>query len=643
METRLHDTEIQGIRRCFLDFNFLVVNPVRRAGGLMLCWNKDLNVQITSFSKHHVNFSVIEDTGREWRGSGIYGWPTNQDKYRTWMLLRSIKSLSTLPWVCFGDFNEVLYSFEKVGARGCNMRELEAFAASCQDFASDHSPILLDQEVCSAGGGKKRGFRFEHMWLRDSRLRGVIEDAWMSGVREGLGSDPAALLHSCAEKLTEWNVTTFGHVQRSIRAKVKRLEKLQKQPRYDSHREQQDLQNEIKELYAREEIMWRQRSRIQWLKEGDKNTQFFHAQATSRRKRNNLLKLRTEDVSQMHPSKAPGPYGMTALFYQKFWNIVGPTTVNVVIANRLKGVLPTLIDETQSAFVTGRMITDNAIVAFEVFHWLKNKRSGRKGAMALKVDMSKAYDRVEWAFIKAVLERWSAVSTRHIHGVKVSRGAPEVSRLFFADDSIFFTRTHQKYFLVRMQQTAYLGLPSIIGRKKKCVFQAIIDKVRKKIAGWKERNLSIGGKEVMLKSVAQAMPMYVMNIFLLPDESINEIHRAFNCYWWGNGNKDNPIRWASWESMCISKSRGGMGFRHMKAFNKALLAKQCWRLITMEKSLPARILKARYYPRNSLLDARIGYRSSFVWRSLCSAQDIIRRGQRWNVGNGIKVRIWEDY
>ncbi|GJT29692.1 reverse transcriptase [Tanacetum coccineum] len=469
------------------DFNFLVVNPVRRADGLMLCWNKDLNVQITSFSKQHVNFSVIKDTSREWRGSGIYGWPTNQDKYHTWMLLCSIKSLSMLPWVCFVDFNEVLYSFEKVGACGCNMRELEAFAASCQDFTSDHSPILLDQEVCLAGGGKKRGFQFEHMWLRDSRLRGVIEDAWMSGVREGLRSDPAALVHSCMEKLIEWTVKTFGHVQRIIRAKVKRLEKLQKQPRYDSHREQQDLQNKIKELYADEEIMWRQRSRIQWLKEGVKNTHFFHARATSRRKRNNLLKLRTEDerwvndtnglcnmmssyfddlfqstcpkqcaevvscldrylcdtdinmlgnpitecevydaVLQMHPSKAHGPDGMTALFYQKFWNIVGPSTVNVmteffrtgimppninktlitlipkvpspkslkylrpislcnviykiiskVIANRLKGALPTLIDETKSAFVRGRMIIDNAIVAFEVFHWLcENRRGG---------------------------------------------------------------------------------------------------------------------------------------------------------------------------------------------------------------------------------------------------------------------------
>ncbi|GJW63232.1 hypothetical protein Tco_0115116 [Tanacetum coccineum] len=156
------------------------------------------------------------------------------------------------------------------------------------------------------------------------------------------------------------------------------------------------------------------------------------------------------------------------------------------------------------------------------------------------------------------------------------------------------------------QQTTYPGLPSIIGRKKQCVFQAIINKVRKKIAGWKERNLSIAGKEVMLKSVAQAMPMYVMNIFMLLDESINEIHRAFNRYWWGNGNKENPIRWAFWERMCISKSRGGMGFRHMKAFNKALLAKQCWRLITMEYSLPARILKARYFPRCSVFTGSVG-------------------------------------
>ncbi|PWA91035.1 hypothetical protein CTI12_AA034120 [Artemisia annua] len=138
------------------------------------------------------------------------------------------------------------------------------------------------------------------------------------------------------------------------------------------------------------------------------------------------------------------------------------------------------------------------------------------------------------------------------------------------------------------------------------------------------------------------MPMYVMNLFLLPDVLIDEIHHAFNRFWWGHGNKENPIRWASWESMCISKDRGGLGFRHMNGFNKALLAKQGWRLITMDGSLSARILKARYFPRGCFLDARIGHKPSFIWRSLCSARYIIRKGQRWNVGNGMKVRIWED-
>nr|GFA28330.1 reverse transcriptase [Tanacetum cinerariifolium]GFA53810.1 reverse transcriptase [Tanacetum cinerariifolium] len=89
--------------------------------------------------------------------------------------------------------------------------------------------------------------------------------------------------------------------------------------------------------------------------------------------------------------------------------------------------------------------------------------------------------------------------------------------------------------------------------------------------GRKERNVSIGGKEVMLKSVAQAMSMHVMNIFMLPEESIKEIHRAFNCYWWGNGNKENPIRWASWEFMCTSKSRGA---RILKARAKMECRKQ---------------------------------------------------------------------
>ena len=79
--------------------------------------------------------------------------------------------------------------------------------------------------------------------------------------------------------------------------------------------------------------------------------------------------------------------------------------ISKVLMNRIKPILPRIVHENQSAFVLDRVITDNAIVAFEVMHWLKNKRDGKRGALALKLDMSKAYDRVEWNFIRAVLEK----------------------------------------------------------------------------------------------------------------------------------------------------------------------------------------------------------------------------------------------
>nr|GEV50195.1 reverse transcriptase [Tanacetum cinerariifolium] len=171
------------------------------------------------------------------------------------------------------------------------------------------------------------------------------------------------------------------------------------------------------------------------------------------------------------------------------------------------------------------------------------------------------------------------VFTRHIYGVKISQGASEVKILTSRNQETFFSpnveETSQNLILTKLevreasQQTMYLGHPSTVGRKKRDLFQAILDKVRKKISGWKERNLSIRGKEVLLKSVAQAMPM---PMDMKTRKTLYDGHLG---------------------SLCVSKYRGGMGFRHMNGFNKVILAKQGWKLITMEESLPAVILKAR--------------------------------------------------
>lgn len=79
--------------------------------------------------------------------------------------------------------------------------------------------------------------------------------------------------------------------------------------------------------------------------------------------------------------------------------------ISKVLSNRIKSIIDSLISHSLSAFIPGRLITDNVMIPHELMHFMKRKTNGKQGWMTLKVDMSKTYDRVEWEFLKAVLEK----------------------------------------------------------------------------------------------------------------------------------------------------------------------------------------------------------------------------------------------
>ncbi|GAU45869.1 hypothetical protein TSUD_187020 [Trifolium subterraneum] len=124
----------------------------------------------------------------------------------------------------------------------------------------------------------------------------------------------------------------------------------------------------------------------------------------------------------------------------------------------------------------------------------------------------------------------------------------------------------------------YLSLPSLIGRSKKSTFNFIKDKVWKKINSWSSKCLSKAGREVLIKSVLQSIPTYFMSIFTLPSSPCDEIEKMMNSFWWGHsGAQNRGINWMSWEKLAMHKNDGGMGFKHLSAFNLAMLGCR-WRI-----------------------------------------------------------------
>uniref|UniRef100_A0A803P9R9 Reverse transcriptase domain-containing protein n=1 Tax=Cannabis sativa TaxID=3483 RepID=A0A803P9R9_CANSA len=808
-ETRLNEAAMERIR-IVLGFDSCFVVAARgKSGGLALLWKDSWEVTINSFTVSHIDAKVENGLGFFWRFTGFYGSPDPGGRKQSWLLMERLRDMRQGPWICGGDFNEIMKEKEKKGGclkhasqirefqkaiSYCNFKEVKmeggeftwcngrqnnlVFEKLDRVFAnpewyrkfgaskvtllpwwnSDHRPLILNfsnrtQSSKSDLKWKSR-FHYEQAWAGEEECGKIVNNVWLDGSNWGSAQGIRGRINHCGEVLNEWNKgkkAELGAKTKRLKEELKYLSSSSGEIDWVNRRR---VEKDLNVAEAKEELLWKQRSRALWLTHGDRNTKYFHYKASQRKKKNKINGLfddnmkwcnKEEEIehilvhsyTELFSSSRPNQNMMdvlnrcvsnrvssqdNAMLMEDFTKEEDPTKVsdyrplslcNVIykviskcLANRMKLSMEKVISENQSAFIKGRQIQDNAIIGFESLHCMKKGRFGNGKKMALKLDMSKAYDRVEWDFLEEMMrclgyeEQWISKIMGCVKTVTFSvllngeargnivpkrglrQGDPlspflflicseglscllnearrRLTHLLFADDCLIFvdaTMEESKaikevldsYSALSGQcinftksnlcvgnkikstdgqwlasalgvtftenHSKYLGLPAFVGKNKKEAFGLVRNKVWEKLQGWKMGLFSQAGREVLIKSIIQAIPVYVMSCFRISKGLLSEIQALIARFWWGSSTTKHQIHWGNWEKLCKDKWSGGMGFRNLEDFNQALLAKQ---------------------------GAGLGTWCSNVWRGILWGRELLVKGIRWRVTNRNKVRINED-
>ncbi|XP_074277256.1 uncharacterized protein LOC141600897 [Silene latifolia] len=391
-------------------------------------------------------------------------------------------------------------------------------------------------------------------------------------------------------------------------------------------------------------------------------------------------------LRNMEGSKSPGPDGITPRFFQQ-------------------------------AFVPGRLMSDSSVIAHEIIHYLNKTKKGSSCYAVLKLDMHKAFDRVSWHFLMEVMRHmrfptawrsliWECISTvyyrilingepsslaraekmRMLTGLKISRYAPTISHLFYADDALICYKAAPKAFetlrdlfkdfesasgqminlnksfikfspnspsdfkshltsILKMQSSStfgtYLGVPIDIPRNRSQVFHPYIDNLTTRISSLSSLHLTQSSKLLVISGVLFASFYHLMAALPFPLGICRKIDSLIAAFWWRHDWKRHSIHWLKRETLQAPKEYGGLGIKNTLLLSQAMLVKNFWRIHLHPNGLLAKYLVPKYGRDLPIPTAKSRVsNSSFLWKGICRAVDEISSGICWKIGNEKQANLF---
>ena len=126
-ETWADEARLKDVKQKIQFENMFVVPREARGGGLVLFWRDTMAITVEGFDKYHIDVIINKNTDLAWRFTGFYGEPETQRRHESWNLLRRLHRKFQIPWLCAGDFNELLRSDEKMGGNRRSHNQMQLF------------------------------------------------------------------------------------------------------------------------------------------------------------------------------------------------------------------------------------------------------------------------------------------------------------------------------------------------------------------------------------------------------------------------------------------------------------------------------------------------------------------------------------
>ncbi|GLT60533.1 hypothetical protein SLA2020_332950 [Shorea laevis] len=163
-----------------------------------------------------------------------------------------------------------------------------------------------------------------------------------------------------------------------------------------------------------------------------------------------------------------------------------------------------------------------------------------------------------------------------------------------------------------------------------------------KLAGWKNAQLSLAGRKVLIQLVTSSILAYAIQSTLLPKATCDVIDRLNRDFLWGSNLGARKPHLVSWKVVCSKKKFGGLGLRTAGDNNRAFVTKLGWHILHGDSSLWCKVMRAKYLKGQNLLETTATSSASFIWRGMIQCSPILQLGICWRIGSGERVSFWKD-